>query len=67
MAAAYDDGPTAVAPAPVEREEHRPTDGQTALFNAYEDAVECSRCGGTSIRTGACYTCMDCGENTGCG
>jgi ribonucleoside-diphosphate reductase alpha chain len=41
--------------------------GQTALFNAWEDAVECAKCGGRMIRTGACYTCRDCGTNTGCG
>jgi ribonucleoside-diphosphate reductase alpha chain len=41
--------------------------GQTALFNAWEDAVECAKCGGRMIRTGACYTCRDCGQNTGCG
>jgi ribonucleoside-diphosphate reductase alpha chain len=40
--------------------------GQTALFNAWEDAVECSKCGGRMIRTGSCYTCRDCGTNTGC-
>jgi ribonucleoside-diphosphate reductase alpha chain len=40
--------------------------GQTALFNAFEDAVECSKCGGRMIRTGSCYTCRDCGTNTGC-
>jgi ribonucleoside-diphosphate reductase alpha chain len=40
--------------------------GQTALFNAWEDAVECARCGGRMVRTGSCYTCRDCGTNTGC-
>jgi hypothetical protein len=40
--------------------------GQAALFNAWEDAVECSKCGGRMIRTGSCYTCRDCGNNTGC-
>ena len=40
--------------------------GQTALFNAFEDAVECAKCGGRMIRTGSCYTCRDCGTNTGC-
>jgi ribonucleoside-diphosphate reductase alpha chain len=40
--------------------------GQTALFNAWEDAVECAKCGGRMIRTGSCYTCRDCGQNTGC-
>jgi ribonucleoside-diphosphate reductase alpha chain len=43
-----------------------PPAGQTALFNAWEDAQECSRCGGRMVRTGSCYTCRDCGTNTGC-
>src|SRR2546423_13360654 len=51
-----------VAPAPVEA----PPPGQTALFNSWEDAVECARCGGRMVRTGSCYTCRDCGTNTGC-
>jgi tRNA(Ile2) C34 agmatinyltransferase TiaS len=37
-----------------------------ALFNAHEDAVECAKCGGRMVRTGSCYTCRDCGQNTGC-
>ncbi len=41
--------------------------GQTALFNAWEDAVECAKCGGRKVRTGSCYTCRDCGDNSGCG
>ena len=53
-------GETAAAPSVT------PTAGQTALFNAWEDAVECARCGGSMIRTGSCYTCRDCGTNTGC-
>src|SRR6266511_2632896 len=40
--------------------------GQTALFNSWEDAVECAKCGGRMVRTGSCYTCRDCGTNTGC-
>ena len=43
-----------------------PPPGQTALFNQWEDAIECSRCGGRMVRTGSCYTCRDCGTNTGC-
>lgn len=27
----------------------------------------CSQCGGMMQRTGACYTCSTCGNNTGCG
>jgi ribonucleoside-diphosphate reductase alpha chain len=44
-----------------------PTPGQTALFNAHEDSVECARCGGRMVRAGTCYTCRDCGTSTGCG
>ena len=43
-----------------------PPPGQAALFNAWEDAVECAKCGGRMVRTGSCYTCRDCGQNTGC-
>src|SRR5438093_1503561 len=46
--------------------EPAPPAGQTALFNAFEDAQECARCGGRMVRTGSCYTCRDCGTNTGC-
>ncbi|HKP18234.1 MAG TPA: vitamin B12-dependent ribonucleotide reductase [Gaiellaceae bacterium] len=53
-----DDAPAA----PVEA----PPPGQTALFNSWEDAVECAKCGGRMVRTGSCYTCRDCGTNTGC-
>ena len=55
------DAPAATA-TPVEAA----TPGQTALFNAFEDAQECARCGGRMVRTGSCYTCRDCGTNTGC-
>jgi ribonucleoside-diphosphate reductase alpha chain len=59
--AAGSEGTTPVAE-PVET----PPPGQTALFNSWEDAVECARCGGRMVRTGSCYTCRDCGTNTGC-
>ncbi len=60
LAAAYAAGEPSVTPG-----ESAPA-GQTALFNQWEDAVECSRCGGRMVRTGSCYTCRDCGTNTGC-
>jgi ribonucleoside-diphosphate reductase alpha chain len=56
------EGKPAVAETPVEAA----PPGQTALFNNWEDAVECARCGGRMVRTGSCYTCRDCGTNTGC-
>jgi ribonucleoside-diphosphate reductase alpha chain len=63
LAAAYSDNPGAGATASAV--ESAPP-GQTALFNQWEDAVECARCGGRMVRTGSCYTCRDCGTNTGC-
>jgi ribonucleoside-diphosphate reductase alpha chain len=63
LAAAYTENPGAGAAAAAV--ESGPP-GQTALFNQWEDAVECARCGGRMVRTGSCYTCRDCGTNTGC-
>jgi ribonucleoside-diphosphate reductase alpha chain len=63
LAAAYKDaGEAATVAATVEAA----PPGQTALFNTHEDAVECAKCGGRMVRTGSCYTCRDCGSNTGC-
>ncbi len=62
LAQRYNDTGTEARAEPVEA----PPPGQTALFNAWEDAVECAKCGGRMIRTGSCYTCRDCGTNTGC-
>ena len=62
LAERYANGETATPTEPAEA----PPPGQTALFNSWEDAVECARCGGRMVRTGSCYTCRDCGTNTGC-
>jgi len=62
LAARYAEGGGAASAEPIEA----PPPGQTALFNSWEDAVECARCGGRMVRTGSCYTCRDCGTNTGC-
>ena len=64
LAAAYADAGTDAAAAAAVLEPVAP--GQTALFNQWEDAQECARCGGRMVRTGSCYTCRDCGTNTGC-
>ncbi len=53
------------SPAPAEAAPAVPA-GQAALFNAWDDAQECAKCGGRMVRTGSCYTCRDCGQNTGC-
>ena len=67
LASQYSGGGGATAPAePAADVADPPTPGQTALFNNWEDAVECARCGGRMVRTGSCYTCRDCGTNTGC-
>ncbi|HEU0337005.1 MAG TPA: vitamin B12-dependent ribonucleotide reductase [Gaiellaceae bacterium] len=63
LAAQYTAG---VAPPPSGSAPEAAPPGQTALFNQWEDAVECARCGGRMVRTGSCYTCRDCGTNTGC-
>ena len=31
-----------------------------------EDAIGCRVCGTIMVRTGTCYTCPECGENSGC-
>jgi ribonucleoside-diphosphate reductase alpha chain len=65
LAEGYRNGGDAPAAAPAAPLEAAPP-GQTALFNAFEDAQECAKCGGRMVRTGSCYTCRDCGTNTGC-
>jgi ribonucleoside-diphosphate reductase alpha chain len=62
LADAYSNGGGAAAQTP-----DTPAPGQTALFNSFEDAIECNRCGGRMVRAGTCYTCRDCGTSTGCG
>ena len=64
LAAGYANGGTEVTPTSTAAAMEAAPPGQTALFNAWEDAVECARCGGRMIRTGSCYTCRDCGTNT---
>jgi ribonucleoside-diphosphate reductase alpha chain len=64
LAAAYADAGSDAVAAAAAIEPVPP--GQTALFNQWEDAQECARCGGRMVRTGSCYTCRDCGTNTGC-
>ena len=36
-------------------------------FGALELGPACGQCGGMMQRTGSCYTCPGCGNNTGCG
>jgi ribonucleoside-diphosphate reductase alpha chain len=49
-------GPTAGARAKVE----------VSLFVNQADAPSCPNCGHVTVRNGACYKCMHCGESLGC-
>jgi N,N'-diacetylchitobiose transport system substrate-binding protein len=47
-------------------QEHHPGTSVDVEFIPWDDAQECAKCGGRMVRTGSCYTCRDCGQNTGC-
>lgn len=38
-----------------------------ATFTNQEDAPPCSNCGSITVRSGACYSCPNCGNTSGCG
>jgi ribonucleoside-diphosphate reductase alpha chain len=43
------------------------TDGANQMYaNLMGDAPACSTCGHTTVRNGACYRCMNCGNSMGC-
>jgi ribonucleoside-diphosphate reductase alpha chain len=42
------------------------TETQTTFANQ-EDAPPCSNCGSITVRSGACYSCPNCGATSGCG
>jgi len=70
LATQYDSAEAGLTATPIgggEQAKPTPSAGQSALFSTWGDAQSCSRCGGGMVRTGACYTCTDCGNNTGCG
>ena len=62
-------GATTHGEAPPSRRRVEPPPGAARRRSStrWEDAVECAKCGGRMVRTGSCYTCRDCGTNTGCG
>jgi ribonucleoside-diphosphate reductase alpha chain len=39
---------------------------QKLTFVVNADAPACSECGSITVRSGACYKCMNCGATTGC-
>jgi ribonucleoside-diphosphate reductase alpha chain len=67
-------GPTASAAAPEAPAPQPPTAALTdtppvvpARLTGLDLGPACSQCGGMMQRTGSCYTCSSCGNNTGCG
>jgi ribonucleoside-diphosphate reductase alpha chain len=65
-------GPEASAPAP--STSAAPTSALTetppvvpAKLQGLDLGPACNQCGGMMQRTGSCYTCSSCGNNTGCG
>ena len=39
----------------------------TNAFRNQEDSPACPSCGAITVRSGACYTCLNCGSTSGCG
>ncbi|MGN6274909.1 MAG: vitamin B12-dependent ribonucleotide reductase [Solirubrobacterales bacterium] len=61
-AAAKSDAPVPAAAAMTETPPVRP-----AKMQGLDLGPACEQCGGMMQRTGSCYTCSQCGNNTGCG
>ena len=40
---------------------------ENGIYQNQEDAPPCSICGAITVRSGACYSCMQCGATSGCG
>jgi ribonucleoside-diphosphate reductase alpha chain len=57
--------PEAAAPAAASLTESPPV--VPARLQGLDLGPACSQCGGMMQRTGSCYTCSSCGNNTGCG
>ncbi|MEM1094356.1 MAG: vitamin B12-dependent ribonucleotide reductase [Bacteroidota bacterium] len=41
--------------------------GHAGAFQNQEDSPACSNCGSITVRSGACYVCVNCGSSSGCG
>ena len=62
--------PAASAPAPAAAASALTDDPPVAApakITGLDLGPACSQCGGMMQRTGTCYTCSSCGNNTGCG
>jgi len=38
----------------------------TQMITNQQDAPSCPNCGQITVRNGACYKCLNCGESLGC-
>jgi ribonucleoside-diphosphate reductase alpha chain len=45
---------------------HRTAKSLTAMITNQQDAPSCPNCGQITVRNGACYKCLNCGESLGC-
>src|SRR6185312_2744056 len=62
--------PAAAAPTPAQPAASAMTDTPPfvpARLVGLDLGPACNQCGGMMQRTGSCYTCSSCGNNTGCG
>jgi ribonucleoside-diphosphate reductase alpha chain len=60
-------GTTAPQPAASALTDTPPVQPAKLSSGSLELGPACSQCGGMMQRTGSCYTCSSCGNNTGCG
>ena len=56
-------GPSPAKPAPAERTVKTLSD---SVAHFQQDAPTCPNCGHVTVRNGACYKCLNCGESLGC-
>ena len=52
--------------AKVENTEQETKGINEVLAEMMEDAPACDNCGHTTVRNGACYKCLNCGNSLGC-
>jgi ribonucleoside-diphosphate reductase alpha chain len=60
-------GATAEAPKPAAEALTDEPPVRPAKLAGLDLGPACEQCGGMMQRTGSCYTCTSCGNNTGCG
>ncbi len=56
----------AAKPVSAARHEHGDSVANINIFVNQQDAPSCPNCGHITVRNGACYKCLNCGESLGC-